>query len=60
VLLTELGSFDKIAVEFVSGATPTAHLFDAEGNDVDSFVLGKNRLSGVRIFGVLFDLFVLV
>jgi hypothetical protein len=40
VLLHEIMNFEKITVEFVSGATPTAHLFDSEGNDLDSFVLG--------------------
>jgi len=47
VLLNEINAFEKIAVEFVSGATPTAHLFDEEGNDVDSFVLGDIGLEDV-------------
>jgi len=38
--MQQIQGFDNIVVEFVSGATPTAHLFDADGNDVDSFVLG--------------------
>jgi len=44
VILREIQAFDKVAVEFVSGATPTAHLFDADGNDIDSFVLGDLTL----------------
>lgn len=47
MLLNEISNFDKIAVEFVSGATPTAHLFDADGNDLDSFVLGDIDLDGL-------------
>jgi len=48
VLLEEIGAFENIHVEFVSGATPTAHLFDEDGNDIDSFVIGDMKLDGVQ------------
>jgi hypothetical protein len=47
VLLNEINQYDKVNVEFVSGATPTVHLFDVDGNDVDSFILGDVGLEQV-------------
>jgi len=46
-VLNEINQFDKVNVEFVSGATPTVHLFDSNGNDIDSFVLGDIGLEQV-------------
>jgi len=45
--LNEINQFNKVSVEFVSGATPKVHLFDIDANDVDSFTLGDMGLEEV-------------
>jgi len=44
--LEEIGKFD-VQVEFVHGAYPTAHLFDADHRDVATFPLGDKNLQEV-------------
>jgi len=47
VILNEINQYDGVSVEFVSGATPKVHLFDNDGNDIDSFGLGDINLEEV-------------
>jgi len=46
VILEEIAKFD-VKVEFVHGAYPTAHLFDAKHKDVATFPLGDKDLQEV-------------
>jgi len=47
VILFEINNYEKVQVEFVSGATPTVHLFDEDGNDIDQFILGDLTIEEV-------------
>jgi len=45
--LVEITKFENMKVEFVNHATPTAHLYDDTGKEVDQFVLGDKNLEEI-------------
>jgi len=44
VLHNQLKQYDNIQVEWVPGARPAAHLYDADGNEIKNFELGDRSL----------------